>query len=132
MSIRDFLLCVLGTFGGICAMGCWVLTQSDAAYTPQERPTVLAIFVSGVLLFFGMLLVPARSETKKQGTHDFVRRMIFLVGVCGTVTVLFFVATSWGKIFLFGPVPTVLLSVFVLLALLALFVRPKKITGENT
>ena len=96
MSIRDFLLCVLGTFGGICAMGCWVLTQSDAAFTPQEGPTVLAIFVSGVLLFFGMLLVSGRSATKKQGTHAIVGRVIFLVGVCGTVVVFFFVATSWG------------------------------------
>ena len=132
MSIRGFLLCILGTFGGICAIGCWLLTQSDAAFTPQEGPTVLVIFVSGVLLFFGALLVSARSTAKKQGTHAVVRRMIFLVGVCGTVAVLFFVVKSWGKIFLFGPVPAVLLSVFVLLALLPLFFRPKKITGANS
>ena len=128
MSVRDLLLCGLGTFGCICAMGCWLLTESDAGFTPQEAPTVLLMFVTGVLLFGGTLFVSARSAEKQRGTHAVVRRMIFLVGVCGTVAVLFFVVRSWGKIFLFGPIPAVLLSIFVLLAL---FFRPKRMTGEN-
>ncbi len=46
-----------------------------------------------------------------------VRRTLFLTGVSGTIAVLFFAILSWGRIFLFGPVPTVLLAVFLLMAL---------------
>lgn len=104
-------------------MGCWVLTQADAAITKEEgRLTVLIMVFS--LAFFALTLGTSAFLAKRaQGFHAIVRRMLFLVGLFGSLVVLFFVATSRGKIFLFSPLPSILLSLFVLSAL---FFRPRK------
>ena len=117
MPIRNFLLLVLATLGGIGAFGCWVLTQADAAITPQEGPSVILVLVGCIALFGGASFISASVNTRGQSAIVKVRRTFFLTGVCGAIAVLFFALISWGRIFLFGPVPTVLLAVFVLMAL---------------
>ncbi len=103
---------------GITALGCWVLTQGDAAITKEEVPMTLLIMSLSSVLF---VLLHATSEflaNKGKGVRAIVARMLFLMGLCGVVVVLFFVATSVGRIFLFGPLPTVLLLVSIACALL--------------
>jgi hypothetical protein len=127
MTELEYLFCGLGTLGGITSFGCWMLTQTDAAFTPKEGPEVLLVFVIGILVFFGMQYIAARSldETKDFGAR--VRRTLFLIGTCGAIAVLFFVVISFGMIFLFGPVPVVLLIAF---GILAIAFRPKEIVEE--
>jgi hypothetical protein len=122
MSIRNFMLFAVATLSGIGAMGCWVLTQADAAITLHRGSTVLLVMISCVLLFGTALSVSAFAATRRHGARAFISRTMFLVGLFGTITLLFFVVSSWGKIFFFGPIPTVLLSAFLLLAL---FFRPR-------
>jgi hypothetical protein len=42
---------VIAVFSGGGAMGCWVLTQGDAAITPQEGPMVIDILIGSLLVF---------------------------------------------------------------------------------
>jgi hypothetical protein len=117
MPIRNFLLLALTTLGGIGAFGCWVLIQADSAITPQQGPTVILILVGCIALFGGASFISAAASTSGQGAIVRVRRTLFLMGVSGAIAVLFFAIVSRGRIFLFGPVPTVLLAVFILVAL---------------
>jgi hypothetical protein len=117
MLIRNFLLLVLATLGGVGAFGCWVLTQADAAISPKEGPTVILIVVGCIAIFGGASFISASLSARGQSAIVKVRRTMFLMGVCGAIVVLFFALVSWGRIFMFGPVPTVLLTFFVLMAL---------------
>lgn len=78
---------------------------------------MIFILVGCIALFSGASLSSAVIGTKGQSVIVKFRRTLFLMGVSGTVTVLFFALTSWGRIFLFGPAPTVLLVVFAFMAL---------------
>ena len=128
MPIRNFLLLVVATLSGVGAFGCWVLTQADAAITPQQGPFVAFVMVGCILVFGGASFASAHISTREQSAIVTVRRTLFLTGVCGAVAILFFAVVSWGRIFLFGPVPAVLLAVFLLLAL---FSRLRAMAGED-
>jgi peptidoglycan/LPS O-acetylase OafA/YrhL len=128
MSIRNYLLFVVAILSGVGALGCWVLTQADAAITPKEGPIVVLLMVGCILLFGMTLFLSAFFATRGRGTLAVIRRTMFLVGLVGIVVLFFFVVTSWGRIFFFGPTPTVLLAIFVLLALVF---RPRRIAEHD-
>jgi fucose 4-O-acetylase-like acetyltransferase len=111
---------------GITAMGSWVLTQGDAAITKEEVPMILLIMSLSSVLFVLLHATSAFLANKGKGVRAIVTRTLFLMGLCGVVVVLFFVATSVGRIFLFGPLPTVLPLVSISCALLF---RPNRIAA---
>lgn len=118
MKILHGVLFAVALVCGIAAMGCWVLTQADAAITKEEGPTTILIMRLSSVLF---VLVHATSvflSNQGQGASAIIARALFLMGLCGVLVVLVFVATSVGRIFLFGPLPTVLLLVSISCALL--------------
>jgi uncharacterized membrane protein len=118
MTELEYVFCTIGTLGGAAAFGCWLLGQSDAAYTPKEGPTVFLVLVGGIVVFIGMMYLSAYSAEDSHETSAVVKRMLFLMGVCGAIAVFFFIVVSFGMVFLFSPLPAILLAVFVLLALL--------------
>ena len=98
-------------------MGCWLLTEADAAITPKEGPAVVLIGCAAGLFSVGILLLTAFLQDKNAGTLAVTNRSLFFSGCCGVLVDLFFVFTSRGTILQFGPVPGVLSGVFVLLIL---------------
>ena len=121
MKIPDSLLPLLAAIGGIGATGCWVLTQADGAITSQQGPVVTLIQAGCIAVFCGASFISAQLTTKGQSRSVMVQRALFLMGVSGVVAVLFFGFVSLGRIFLFGPLPTVLLAVFALMVLSSRF-----------
>ncbi len=70
------------------------------------------------MLFVLVLATSAFLTNRGRGVRAIVAKTLFLMGLCGVLVVLFFVATSVGRIFLFGPLPSVVLLVSVSCALL--------------
>jgi hypothetical protein len=124
MKILHGILFAVALVCGIAAMGCWVLTQADAAITKEEVPATILIMRLSSVLFVSLHATSAFLSNRGQGANAIITRTLFLMGLCGVLVVLIFVATSIGRIFLFGPLPTVLLLVSISCALLF---RQKKI-----
>jgi hypothetical protein len=118
MKILHRILFAVALVCGIAAMGCWVLTQGDAAITKAEVPMTLVIMSLSSVLFVLLYATSAFSANKGKGVRAIVTRTLFLMGLCRVLVVLFFVAFSFGRIFLLGPLPTVLLLVSIPCALL--------------
>ena len=115
--VRRGLFTVAVVCGG-AAMGLWVLTQSDAGITPQEGPRTLAIMFGSSIAFVAALTGSAFLAHQKKGFRIVLRCSLFLIGVGGLSVLVFFVLTSRGLIFGFGPLPlTVLLISLICVAL---------------
>ena len=117
MKTSQIALFVGALVSGAVAMGCWVLTQGDAAITPQEGPVTVLIMCVTSVLFLSLLTSAAFLRSRTQGKGSIVTRALFLIGTCGTLVLLLFVATSKGKVFKLGPLPMTLLGIFILSAL---------------
>ena len=104
---------------GIAAMGCWVLTQADAGISKEQGPVIILIVCLSSILFLLPLALSAYLRNKMEGTRSIAVRTVFLVGVCGILVVLFFVVTSRGLIFKFGPFSYILLGAFVCFAVVS-------------
>jgi hypothetical protein len=118
MKIFHRILFAIALVCGIAAMGCWVLTQADAAITKEEGPATVLIMRLSSVLFVLLHATSAVLSNREQGASAIITRTLFLMGLCGVLVILLFVATSVGRIFLFGPRPTVLLLVSISCALL--------------
>jgi len=118
MKILHGILFAVALICGIAAMGCWVLTQSDAAITKEQGPMTILIMSLSSVLFVLVLATSAFLSHKGRGGRTTIIRTLYQMGLCGALVVLFFAATSVGRIFLFGPLPTVLLLVSISCALL--------------
>ena len=118
MKVAQIPLFVSALISGIAAMGCWVLTQGDAAITQQQAPITLLIMGLASAVFVLLLVSAAFLRNRTQGIRSIFTRAFFLIGACGTLVMLFFIVTSKGMILKFGPSPTILLSAFALSALL--------------
>jgi hypothetical protein len=118
MKILRGILFAVALICGIAAMGCWVLTQSDAAIPRGQGPLTTLIMSLSSVLFALLHATSAFLSDKGKGVRAIIFSTIYLMGVCGVLVVLFFVMTSVGRIFLFGPLPTVLLVVSIFSALL--------------
>ena len=103
---------------GMVAMGCWILTQADAAITKGEAPSVFLLMVVTSVGFVFLLAGAAFLRYRALGIYSVAARTLFLVGNCGILVLLFFAATSRGRIFRFGPLPLALLITFASLSLL--------------
>jgi hypothetical protein len=111
MKILYAILFAVGLACGVTAMGCWVLTQADAGITKAEGPMTIFVMSLASVTFVLVHAASAILAKKREGARAVLSRMLFLMGFCGVLVVLFFVATSVGRIFLFGPLPTALLLV---------------------
>jgi hypothetical protein len=105
------VLFVIAVLSGGTAMGCWLLTQSDAGITPQEGPMVIALLLGSSLAFLAALIGSSFLGHRKQGPRAVLCCTVFLVGIGGLCVLVFFVATSRGLIFRFGALPSVVLLV---------------------
>jgi len=118
MKIIHRMLFAVALICGIASMGCWVLTQADAAITKEEGPATILIMRLSFALFVLLHATSAFLSNKRGGASAILTRTLFLMGLCGVLVVLLFVATSVGRIFLFGPLPAVLLLMSISCALL--------------
>jgi hypothetical protein len=118
MKILHRILFAIALVCGIAAMGCWVLTQADAAITKEEGPATVLIMSLSSVLFVLLHATSAILSNREQGASAIITRTLFLMGLCGVLVILLFVATSVGRIFLFGPLPTALLLMSISCALL--------------
>lgn len=118
MRILHGIMFAVALVCGIAAMGCWVLTQADAAITKEQRPMTIFIMSLSSVLFVLVHATSAFLSNKGTGVRTIITRTLFLMGLCGVLVVLFFVAVSVGRIFLFGPLPAVLLLASISCALL--------------
>jgi Ca2+/Na+ antiporter len=123
-------LFTVAVFCGGAAMGCWLLTQADAAITPQEGPRTVATLLGSSLAFLTTLAGSSFLGHRKQGIRAVLRSTVFLVGTCGLCVLVFFVVTSRGLIFKFGALPFFVLLVS--LACVALFWRTDPSSREDT
>lgn len=128
MRILHTALFIVALICGTAAMGCWILTQADATITKEQGPITILIMSLSSALFVLALAISALLANKGMGIRTIVAKTLFLMGLCGVLVVLFFVATSVGRIFLFGPLPSLLLLVSISCALLF---RRKKIAASN-
>jgi hypothetical protein len=117
MKVGEITLFVGALISGVAAMGCWVLTQRDAAITKQHGLMTFLIMwlatVVSVLLLGGAAFLRSRT----QGIRAVVARALFLIGTCGTLVLFLFVVTSKGMVLKLGPLPLILKVAFALSAL---------------
>ena len=119
------LLYLTAVLCGIAAMGCWVLTRSDAAFAKEQGPATLGLMMGSICVLLLAIAVSAYCARRKGGSPCILREALFLTGVCGFFALLYFVVVSRGALFGFGAFPFVLLFATVTLA--ALFGRQRKV-----
>jgi uncharacterized membrane protein len=102
----------------IAAMGCWLLTHADAAITREQVPTTIFVERLSAVLFVLINAASTWLSHKRAWGFAVLKKALYLMGLRGVLVVLFYVATSVGKIFLFGHLPTVLLLVSIACVLL--------------
>jgi hypothetical protein len=115
-TIRNFrrVLFLIAIFSGGAAMGCWLLTQSDAGVAPNEGAVIVATLFCSPIAFLAALVGSSFLANRKQGLPTVLRSTLFLIGVCGLCVLAFFVVSSRGAIFLFGPLPSIVLLISLL------------------